>query len=49
MVSQQGDRKLDSTYDVLGQPHLPAPPPPVQMHLCLTVECITSGLHLSVF
>ena len=23
--------------------------PPGQMHLCLTVECITSGLHLSVF
>ena len=29
------------------------PPPPallrIKMHLCLTVECITSGLHLSVF
>ena len=21
----------------------------IKMHLCLTVECITSGLHLSVF
>ena len=27
----------------------PPPPSPVKMHLCLTVECITSGLHLSVF
>ena len=25
------------------------PPLPAQMHLCLTVECITSRLHLSVF
>ena len=25
------------------------PPPPPRRHLCLTVECITSGLHLSVF
>ena len=25
------------------------PPPPPLVHLCLTVECITSGLHLSVF
>ena len=24
-------------------------PPPPGVHLCLTVECITSGLHLSVF
>ena len=27
----------------------PRTPPPPQQHLCLTVECITSGLHLSVF
>ena len=41
-------------------PSLAMPPPPtpssqpglaqrIKMHLCLTVECITSGLHLSVF
>ena len=24
-------------------------PPHTTLHLCLTVECITSGLHLSVF
>ena len=30
---------------------VPGPSPPLDpwMHLCLTVECITSGLHLSLF
>ena len=33
------------------QPQQPPPPPlrRTQMHLCLTVECIASSLHLSVF
>ena len=40
-----------SDTEALCQP--PNPPPPriifTVRHLCLTVECITSGLHLSVF
>ena len=37
-----------------GMPVSVSPPPPfwgqrIKMHSCLTVECITSGLHLSVF